>query len=80
MAADREIKVDDRLGRADILVNCAGMTRFVPHAHLDDLGDELIDAIFRTNWRGPFATIRSLKYLLEKAALAPSEGAPVSSA
>ena len=56
----------DRYGSIDILVNCAGTTRFVPHADLDGLDDSLIDEIFRTNWRGPFATIRALKPLLAK--------------
>jgi len=55
-------------GRADILVNCVGTTRFVSHADLDRLDDDLIDEIFRTNWRGPFATIRALRPLLEKGA------------
>jgi 3-oxoacyl-[acyl-carrier protein] reductase len=50
--------------RVDILVNSVGMTRFVPHADLSALDDELIDEIFRTNWRGPFATIRALEPLL----------------
>ena len=50
-----------------MLVNCAGVTRPVPHDDLDALDDELIDHIFATNWRGPFATIRALLGLLEKA-------------
>ena len=64
-------QISARYGRADILVNCVGMTRFVPHADLNGLDDDLIDGIFRTNWRGPFATIRSLKPLLENAAREP---------
>jgi 3-oxoacyl-[acyl-carrier protein] reductase len=55
-----------RYGAVDILVNSAGTTRFVPHADLDGLDDSLIDDIFRTNWRGPFATIRALRPLLEQ--------------
>jgi 3-oxoacyl-[acyl-carrier protein] reductase len=51
--------------RCDILVNCAGMTRFVPHADLDALDDELIDEIFRVNWRGAFAAVRALRPLLK---------------
>jgi NAD(P)-dependent dehydrogenase (short-subunit alcohol dehydrogenase family) len=58
----------ERYGRLDILVNCAGTTRFVPHANLDALDDNLIDDIFRTNWRGAFAAIRALKPLLERTA------------
>ena len=54
-----------RYGTVDVLVNCAGTTRFVPHADLAALDDDLIDQIFRTNWRGPFATIRAMRPLLE---------------
>jgi len=50
--------------RCDLLVNCAGMTRFVPHADLDALSDELFDTIFETNVRGIFATVRAFKPLL----------------
>jgi 3-oxoacyl-[acyl-carrier protein] reductase len=57
--------VADAHGRLDILVNNAGVTRFVDHADLDALDDELIDQIFRVNWRGPFAAIRTMKPLLE---------------
>jgi len=57
-----------RYGRVDVLVNSAGTTRFVPHADLGGLDDAAIDEIFRTNWRGVFATIRALKPLLETAA------------
>jgi 3-oxoacyl-[acyl-carrier protein] reductase len=56
-------------GRCDALVNCAGMTRFVRHADLDGLDDELINNILATNVRGPFATVRALRPLLEKSAL-----------
>lgn len=47
------------MGRADILVNTAGITKPVPHADLDTLSDELIDQIFVNNWRGVFSTIRA---------------------
>lgn len=53
-------------GRCDVLVNNAGMTRFVPHHDLDALDDELIDQIFATNVRGPLATVRALRSLLEQ--------------
>jgi len=59
-------EIDRRYGVVDVLVNCAGMTRFVPHADLTALDDALIDEVFRTNWRGPFATIRALRPLLER--------------
>jgi 3-oxoacyl-[acyl-carrier protein] reductase len=55
LAAD----VATEFGRADILVNAAGVTRPVPHADLDGLDDELIDQIFAVNWRGTFAAVRA---------------------
>ncbi len=57
----------ESLSTLDVLVNCAGITRPVPHDDLDGLDDDLVDAIFATNWRGPFATIRALRPLLEAA-------------
>lgn len=54
-------------GSLDVLVNCAGTTRPVPHDDLDALDDATIDEIFATNWRGPFAAVRALRPLLDKA-------------
>lgn len=45
----------------DLLVNCAGMTKFVPHSDLNSLNDELIDKIFRVNVRAPFAMVRAFE-------------------
>ena len=59
-------EVDRRYGRCDILVNCAGTTRFVPHARLDELDDALIDEILATNVRGAFATVRALYPLMRR--------------
>lgn len=56
--------VQRQYGRCDILVNCAGTTRFVAHADLDALDDALIDQILSTNVRGPFAVLRALRPLL----------------
>jgi 3-oxoacyl-[acyl-carrier protein] reductase len=61
---DMAAHVAERYGRLDILVNNAGFTRFVPHDDLEALEDELIDAIFRVNWRGAFACVRAFKDLL----------------
>src|SRR5690349_5495348 len=58
-------EVRKRQGRCDVLVNCAGITRFVAHADLDALDDELIDRIFRVNWRGAFAAVRAFRKMLE---------------
>jgi 3-oxoacyl-[acyl-carrier protein] reductase len=57
-------EVGQRFGRADILVNAAGMTRPVPHEDLDALDDDLIDEVFKVNWRGPFAAVRAFRPLL----------------
>lgn len=57
-------EVAGRYGRCDILVNCAGTTRFVPHSDLGALDDTLIDQILATNVRGPIAAVRALKPLL----------------
>ncbi|NML47116.1 SDR family oxidoreductase [Ramlibacter sp. G-1-2-2] len=52
--------------RCDILVNCAGITRYVPHADLDALDDALVDDILATNVRGVIATVRAMRGLLER--------------
>ncbi|NIQ59205.1 MAG: SDR family NAD(P)-dependent oxidoreductase, partial [Gammaproteobacteria bacterium] len=52
-------------GRLDVLVNNAATTRVVPHGDLPALDDELFDLILSTNVRGPFATIRALRPLLD---------------
>ena len=59
-------EVEARLGRADILVNSAGVTRAVPHADLDGLDDDTFDRILRVNVRGPFATVRAFAPLLRR--------------
>ncbi len=59
-------EIGSRYGFCDVLVNCAGVTRFVPHGDLDALDDALIENILSTNVRGPFATVRALRPLLEK--------------
>lgn len=59
-------EVQARYGKVDVLVNAAGITRPVPHADLNALDDDLIDHIFRVNWRGSFAAIRAFRGLLER--------------
>ena len=51
----------------DLLVNCAGMTKFVAHNDLASLNDELIDKILRVNVRAPFAMVRAFEPLLRSA-------------
>ncbi len=57
-------EIEAEYGRLDILINNAGITRFVAHGDLDGLDDDLIDDIFRTNWRGAFACARACRPLL----------------
>ncbi len=69
-------QVEERYHRCDVLVNCAGTTRFVPHSDLDGLDDSLIDDILTTNVRGSFAALRALLPLL-KASTQPGGGVVV---
>jgi 3-oxoacyl-[acyl-carrier protein] reductase len=62
-------RVAARYGRCDVLVNCAGTTRFVPHADLDALDDQTIDAIMSVNVRGAFAAVRAFRPLLQSSGL-----------
>jgi len=61
--------VERELRGCDVLVNAAGVTRFVPHDDLDALDDDLIDTILRTNVRGAFAAVRALRPLLGQSEL-----------
>lgn len=70
-------EVDKRYGRCDILVNCAGTTRYVPHGDLDTLDDALIEQILATNVRGPFAAVRALRRLLDRSREAGGAGVVV---
>ena len=63
---DAAARVEEAYGRADILVNSAGITRPIPHADLEALDDATIDNIFAANVRGPFATIRAFAPLLRQ--------------
>jgi 3-oxoacyl-[acyl-carrier protein] reductase len=57
-------------GRCDVLINCAGTTRFVAHEDLEGVDDALIDDVLATNVRGPFAMLRALRPLLVQSDLA----------
>jgi 3-oxoacyl-[acyl-carrier protein] reductase len=58
--------VDEKHGKLDVLVNCAGVTKFVSHRDLDLLDDDIIDEMFRVNWRGAFVAVRVFHDLLKK--------------
>jgi len=60
------VELTGKFGKCDLLVNCAGTTRFVPHDDLVALDDQLIDNILQVNVRGPLATIRALLPLLRR--------------
>lgn len=53
-------------GKLDILVNCAGTTRFVDHSDLEGLKDEYWDEIFGVNVKGVFNTCRAAAEELRK--------------
>lgn len=55
-----------RFGRCDILVNNAGFTRFVPHANLDELAEEVFDHTLAVNLKAPFLCIRAFAPLLRQ--------------
>jgi 3-oxoacyl-[acyl-carrier protein] reductase len=59
-------EVETKLGRADVLVNSAGVTRAIAHADIDALDDETFDRILRVNVRGPFATVRAFAPLMRR--------------
>jgi 3-oxoacyl-[acyl-carrier protein] reductase len=46
------------MGGAEILVNCAGFTRAIPHIDLDGLDDRTFDQILAVNMRGAFSAVR----------------------
>jgi 3-oxoacyl-[acyl-carrier protein] reductase len=58
-------EIQSRYGRLDILVNSAGYTKPIAHANLDALTDDLIDDMFKVNWRGQFAAVRTFAPLLK---------------
>jgi len=71
VSSEREVAamiaaVRDRYGRIDVLINNAGTTRFIAHADLDALTDEVWDEIFRLNVKGTFYCCRAAAPELRK--------------
>jgi 3-oxoacyl-[acyl-carrier protein] reductase len=58
-------EIQRMFGRLDILINAAGYTKPIPHKELDALTDDIIDDLFKVNWRGQFAAIRTFAPLLK---------------
>ena len=56
-----------RFGRLDVLVNSAGTTRFIAHADLDAVTDEVWDEIISVNLKGPFYCSRAAATALKRA-------------
>ncbi len=52
-------------GRLDVLVNNAGITRFIPHDQLEKVTVEDWESILAVNLRGPFQCTRAAKPALE---------------
>jgi 3-oxoacyl-[acyl-carrier protein] reductase len=63
---DFGVRSSARHPKIDILVSSAGYTRPVPHGDLDAMTDELLDAVFIANIRGPFSVIRALAPALRR--------------
>jgi 3-oxoacyl-[acyl-carrier protein] reductase len=57
----------DELGGLDVLVNNAGTTRFIDHAELEALTDEVWDEILQVNLKGTFYACRAAYPLLREA-------------
>lgn len=55
-----------QLGRIDALVNCAGTTRFIPHAELDALPESEFLRTYDVNLVGTFRMIRAARAALTK--------------
>ncbi|SMH32898.1 SDR family NAD(P)-dependent oxidoreductase [Mesorhizobium australicum] len=64
--AQAKASLEARWGYLDALVNSGGATTPVPAADLDALTDEIFDRAVLLNLRGPFATIRAMRPLLER--------------
>lgn len=62
-AADR---TEQHFGRLDALVNCAGVTRFVPHADLEALPSSEFARTNDVNVLGTFQMIRACRAALER--------------
>ena len=58
--------IASRLGRIDALVNCAGTTRFIPHADLDALPESEFLRTYDVNLVGTFRMIRACRDELAK--------------
>lgn len=61
-------KIAAHWGRINVLINCAGTTRVVPHADLSAIDDVEFERIYRVNLIGMFQMTRAAASLLREAA------------
>lgn len=71
VADDRQCRAavsltDSIFGRLEALVNCAGTTRFIPHAQLDALSSQEFHRTYDVNVVGTFQMIRACAQMLGK--------------
>ena len=59
-------QVEKRFGRCDVLVNNAGFTRFIPHAQLGELTEEIFDRTLAVKLKGPFLCVKAFAPLLRR--------------
>ncbi len=64
--AEAAASMREEFGFLDALINSGGATTPVPANDLEALTDEIFDRAVMLNLRGPFATIRALRPLLER--------------
>jgi NAD(P)-dependent dehydrogenase (short-subunit alcohol dehydrogenase family) len=57
-------EITEKVGKCDLLINAAGITKTINGNTLESYTDELIDEILINNVRGTFATIREFVPLL----------------
>ncbi len=71
VASDKQVRamvsqVHQQWGRIDILVNNAGFTRFIDHANLEAMEEEIWDQIFAVNLKGVFFCCRAVAPVMKK--------------